>query len=310
LKQNAPPVSVRDSAEQTFIRTFQEDAMPFRLRAGARLLIFLIVFAAVSLSDDASSLNPNQQAWRVLNVGLTSQKASPRVEAVKALSLVSHNRMAERLAMKALGDDDAKVRTAAAATLGQLHATAAIPSLKEALEDKDPAVMVAAAYSLFVLGDKSAYGIYYAILMGEKKASEGMIQSQLDRLKDPKHVAQLGLSEGLGFVPYGGMGMEAYKQIMKRNAAPVRASAARFLAHDPDPIVEDALVQSALADSSDNVRQAALDALAERGDPHCIKLLKQNLQEKKFAIRYRTAAVIIHLSGTGKVPGRGLPARP
>jgi HEAT repeat protein len=193
-------------------------------------------------------------------------------------------------------DDHPSVRAAAAATLGQLHATAAIPDLKAALSDKDISVVLAATYSLFLMKDKSAYGIYYAILMRDRKSSEGMVQAQLDRLKDPKQMAELGVQEGLGFVPFGGMGFEAYRQLSKRNESPVRAAAARFLAHDPDPISEDALLQSALADDSDVVRQAALDALAERGDPVCVERLMQNLNETKSDVRYRTAAVIIHLS--------------
>jgi HEAT repeat protein len=43
------------------------------------------------------------------------------------------------------------------------------------------------------------------------------------------------------------------------------------------------------------VRLAALDALAERGDPRCIERLARNLGEDKSAVRYRTAAVVLHL---------------
>jgi len=119
-------------------------------------------------------------------------------------------------------------------------------------------------------------------------------------LKDPKQMAELGVQEGLGFVPFGGMGFEAYRQLSKRNESPVRAAAARFLANDPDLVSQDALLQSALADDSDNVRNAALDALAERGSPGCIERLLKNLDESKSDIRYRTAAVIIHLSSVKK----------
>jgi len=161
-------------------------------------------------------------------------------------------------------------------------------------------VVLAATYSLFLLKDKTAFDIYYAILMRDKKSSEGMIQAQLDRLKDPKQMAELGVQEGLGFVPFGGMGFEAYRQLSKRNESPVRAAAARFLANDPDLVSQDALLQSALADDSDNVRNAALDALAERGNPGCIERLLKNLDENKSDIRYRTAAVIIHLSSVKK----------
>jgi HEAT repeat protein len=98
------------------------------------------------------------------------------------------------------------------------------------------------------------------------------------------------------------MGYEAYRQIMKKDNSPIRAAAARFLARDPDPVSQDALLQTALADKNDIVRQAALDALAERGDPRCVERLMKNLSDEKDAIRYRTAATIIHLSGVSRKP--------
>jgi HEAT repeat protein len=99
------------------------------------------------------------------------------------------------------------------------------------------------------------------------------------------------------------MGVEAYKALMKHNNAPVRAAVARYLATDPDPVTEDALVQTALADKDSIVREAALDALAQRGDPRCIEQLSRNLDEKIYAVRYRTAATIIRLSAK-KAPAK------
>jgi HEAT repeat protein len=270
--------------------------MDFRARVGTRLIPLLLFSLTCWAAEAPPQGIPRDQAWQVLREGLADTKVVKRKEAVQALSLITGNRTAQRLAIHAMKDDHPSVRAAAAATLGQLHATAAIPDLKAALSDKDISVVLAATYSLFLMKDKSAYGIYYAILMRDRKSSEGMVQAQLDRLKDPKQMAELGVQEGLGFVPFGGMGFEAYRQLSKRNESPVRAAAARFLAHDPDPISEDALLQSALADDSDVVRQAALDALAERGDPVCVERLMQNLNETKSDVRYRTAAVIIHLS--------------
>jgi HEAT repeat protein len=275
--------------------------MPFA-RAGVQLILFSLIFSSCLGADEPAQASPRDQAWLVLRSGLSEIKAPKRLEAVKALSLIPGDRNAERLALHALEDNNASVRTAAAATLGQLHATSAIPALKEALSDKDISVVLAATYSLFLLKDKSAFGVYYAILMRDRKSSEGMVQAQLDRLKDPKQVAEMGVQEGLGFVPFGGMGYQAFKQITKKDVSPVRAAAARFLAHDPDSVAEDALVQSALADSSEAVRQAALDALAERGDPKCVELLLKNLADDKAAVRYRTAATILHITTVKKAP--------
>jgi HEAT repeat protein len=270
--------------------------MLFRFPAAAQLVLLLTLCNLCAIAAEPRQMNPRDQAWQVLREGLADDKTANRTSAVQALSLVSNNLRAEQLAERALRDDHESVRAAAATTLGQQHATRAIPALKEALADKEVTVVLAATYSLYTLKDKTAFSIYYAILMRDKKASEGMVQAQLDRLKDPKKMAELGVQEGLGFVPFGGMGFEAYRQLSKRNESPARAAAARFLAHDPDPVSQDALLQSALADESENVRKASLDALAERGNPACIERLVKNLSDDKAAVRYRTAAVIIHLS--------------
>jgi HEAT repeat protein len=248
-------------------------------------------------TKEPSGPDLQEKSWQILQSGLRSKKVAQRTEAVKALSLLSGNRQAIRFSLRAMRDKNPRVRTAAAATLGELHATNAIPALKAALSDKNASVMLAATHALYVLKDPVAYEIYYAILMGDKKTSAGLIQSQLDRLKDPKQVAQMGFEEGIGFVPYAGMGYEAYRAVKKRDSSPVRAAAARYLALDPDPTSVDALIQIAVADKDIIVRQAALDALAERNDSACVGRLANNLDDDKYPIRYRTAATIIHVGG-------------
>ena len=166
-------------------------------------------------------------------------------------------------------------------------------------------MVLAAAHSLLILKDPSSYQIYYAVLMGDKKSNVGLVQSQLNRVKDHKQLAQIGVEEGSGFVPFGGMGYEAYRQIRKHDNSSVRASAARFLADDPDPLSEDALIQIALADKEETVRLAALDALTQRGDPGCIARLMKNLSDnEKPAVHYRAAGVILHLSSIKERPSK------
>jgi len=232
--------------------------------------------------------------------GLRHHRASHRTIAVQALSIMPKVRRATQLSIQALDDKDFHVRTAAAMSLGQLHASSAIPALHKALDDPEISVVLAATQSLYILKDKSAYDVYYAILMKDRKSSDSLMQTQLDRMKDPKQMMQLGFQEGLGFVPFGGMGYEAFREITRGGGASVRAAAARFLATDPDQISEDALVQSAVADSDEQVRLACLDALAQRGDPRVIERLAKNLDDDKPAVRYRTAAVILHLSSLEK----------
>ncbi|PYV49117.1 MAG: hypothetical protein DMG92_11880 [Acidobacteria bacterium] len=251
-----------------------------------------------SADEEPSIPDLQEKSWQILQSGLRKKKVAERTEAVKALSLLAGSRQALRFSLRAMRDKNPRVRAAAAATLGDLHATSAVPVLRAAVSDKDPSVMLAATHALFILKDPLAYEIYYAILMGDKKTSAGVIQSQLERLKDPKEVAQMGIQEGIGFVPYAGMGYEAYRQLLKHDNSPVRAAAARFLALDPDSISQDALLQVALTDKSIIVRQAALDALAERDNSKCIQRLAKNLDDDKYPVRYRTAATIIRLGSS------------
>ena len=298
--------------------------MDFRIPAAAQIAILALLVSSLATAQvESSTPTPPQttahavgnepsiaqleeKSWLILQEGLHSKRVAQRVEAVKAISLLQGNRQAVRFALRALRDNNAKVRAAGAATLGELNATVAIPALKAMLSDKDALVMLASAHALYVLKDPVAYEIYYAILMGDKKTSAGMIQSQVDRLKDPKQVAEMGLQEGISFVPYAGMGYEAYRQLMKHDSSPVRAAAARFLALDPDSISEDALIQVAVADKNIIVREAALDALAQRSDPRCVERLAINLDETKYPVRYRTAATIIRLASADR---RKLPVK-
>lgn len=250
---------------------------------------------AQAVSEGPSVADLEEKSWQILQLGLRKKKVAERTEAVKALSLIEGNHQAVRFSLRAMRDKNPRVRAAAASTLGELHAANTVPALRAALSDKDASVMLAAAHALYIFKDPLAFEIYYDILMGDKKTSAGLIQSQMDKLKDPKQVAQMGFEEGIGFVPYAGIGYEAYRQLMKHDNSPVRAAAARFLALDPDPVSEDALIQVALADKNIIVREAALDALAQRDDSTCIPRLAKNLDDEKYTVRYRTAATIIHL---------------
>lgn len=267
------------------------------------LLLALFSASMPFTAEESHQPDPEDRAWQVLRNGLDEHRAANRAVAVQALSLLPSNRRATAFALHALQDKNVGVRAAAAVVLGQQHARSAIPALKDALNDTEISVVLAAAHSLLIMKDPSAYQVYFAVLMGDKKSNVGLVQSQLNRVKDPKQLAQIGIEEGIGFVPFGGMGYDAYREIRKHDNSPVRVSAARFLATDPDPVSEDALVQTALADKEETVRLAALDALTQRGDPACIPHLTKNLSDdEKPAVRYRTAGVILHLSSIKKKP--------
>jgi len=223
------------------------------------------------------------------------------------LGLIPNDSKSAKLAQKALTDERPEVRAAAAAALGNMQSRASIPKLKAAMDDQDPSVALAAAHSLNLMHDNSAYEVYYQILNGERKAGKGLIASQTSMLRDPKKMAEFGFEEGIGFVPFAGIGWGAIKAIRKDDSSPVRAAAARVLARDPDPATTRALAE-ATEDNSWIVQTAALEALAKRGDPSALPTVERYLSDAKGAIRFTAAAAVIHLTsikqaGTRKPQG-------
>jgi HEAT repeat protein len=243
-----------------------------------------------------ASLSPTELAWRLLRGGVQSGKTEERAAAVRVLSLARGQTQAATMASRALLDNKPEVRKAAAIALGNLQARASIPQLKRALLDKEVGVVTAAAHALVQLHDPSGYEVYYAILTGERKSGQGLIAEQLATLKDPKKMARLGFQEGIGYIPFAGMGYDALKTILQNDSSPVRAAAAKMLATDPDPSSGEALAGRAVHDKSELVRVAALQAIGERGDPAFIAKIAPAMTDEKQSVQYTAAAVILRLS--------------
>jgi len=199
------------------------------------------------------------------------------------------------MAEKALGDEKAEVRTSAAVALGEAKSRSSIPKLREAMDDADPSVALAAAHALDLMHDDSAYNVYYQILTGQRKAANGLIASKTSFLKDPKKVAELGFQEGIGFIPFAGIGWQAFKIISKDDSSPVRAAAAKVLTRDPDPATSQALTE-AVGDDKWLVRTAALEALAQRGDVAALEAIQPYMLDENEAVRDTAAAAVIRLT--------------
>ncbi len=137
--------------------------------------------------------------------------------------------------------------------------------------------------------------MYLEVLNGERKSGKGLVASQMSVLHDPKKIAELGFEEGIGFVPFAGIGWGAIKAIRKDDSSPVRAAAAKVLARDPDPATTRALAE-ATGDNSWIVRAAALEALAKRGDPSGLETVEKYMSDDKGAIKFTAAAAVIRLS--------------
>jgi len=238
---------------------------------------------------------PKEQAWQILTRACSGDKTSDRATAIRVLGLMPNDAKAVRLAEKALNDDRAEVRSAAAAALGEIKSRKSIPKLRKALDDKDPSVALAAAHSLYLMHDSSAYEVYYEVLNGERKSGKGLIASQASILHDRKKMAELGFEEGIGFIPFAGIGWGAIKAIKKDDSSPIRAAAAKVLARDPDPATSKALADAA-GDKSWLVRAAALEALALRGDPSVLDTVKLYMSDEKDVVKYTAAATVLRLT--------------
>jgi HEAT repeat protein len=200
------------------------------------------------------------------------------------------------MAEGALADQNPNVRAAAARALGPMGAVSSVPKLKAVLDDKEPAVVLAAAHSLFMLGDREdSYEIDYEMLIGERKTADGFVASGVNELKNPKAVAVIGFETGLGFVPFGGDAYEVFKRARKDGRTPVRAAAVRELATDRDPKIRAALAR-ACADKQWRVRAAAVDAIAKIEDPALLNAITPVLDDKSDIVRYDASAAVLRLS--------------
>jgi hypothetical protein len=145
------------------------------------------------------------------------------------------------------------------------------------------------------LKDPQAYDAYYEFLTGGRKVTSGMLANQMKTLKDRKKMAQIGVEQGIGFIPYAGIGVSAFKALREDDVSPVRAASAKMLAGDPDAASGKALVD-ATSDKSWLVRAAALEAIAKRGDPQLLDSIVPAMQDENTSVRCTAAAAVILLS--------------
>lgn len=262
--------------------------------AGEIAIVIALAFSTFQLFPPITCAETGEQdAWQILETAIQGNSTADRVTAIKVLGLLPGDKKAEAIAGKALDDPKPEIRTAAATALGQLGSTSYIPALKKAMSDKDLHVALAAAHALHLVHDDSAYEVYYAVLTGERKG-DGLIAEQMDTLRDPKKLAELGFGEGIGFVPFAGIGWDAFRAIKKTDSSPVRAAAASVLGDDRDQKSGEALI-NAMGDKNWLVRVAALEALAKRNDPALLGRIEASLFDSKKEVRYTAAAVVLRL---------------
>jgi HEAT repeat protein len=260
-------------------------------RAITCVLLFLILAGVQAAFAETKS----DEAWQILRANLSEKASEKRVQAVRVLGLLPGDPQALEIAQKAVQDEKPEVRVAAASTLGELNVRSSIALLHKLLSDSEPSVVLAAASALIKFKDPAAYEAYYEFLTGERKTSTGLIAQEMKTLKDPKKMAELGVEQGIGFIPFAGIGLSAFQTLRADDVSPVRAAAAKMLGDDPDPESAKALVK-ATSDKSWLVKTAALEAVTKRGDPQLLDAIVFAMKDDNTSVRCTAAAAVIRLS--------------
>ena len=275
----------------------------FRMLAGA---LFISAFlGAITLTAQT----PVEQAWKILRAGAEDRSSDERMATMRALQLIPGDAQAASLAEERLQDKDPQVRSAAALSLGAMGNKAAIPKLNDLIEtDKDGGVALAAGKALLQLGDDTGYRVFYAVITGVKKSGEGLVSDQKQELSDlmsnPKQMEKMAFEQGIGFVPYGGIGLATFQAIQASKAKDpiLKATSIKALSKDPDPLSEKAIV-AALSDEHSLVRAAAYDALAKRGNTAVLPNLSAGLNDKDMEVKLTAAAAVVYLSSLSNHAG-------
>jgi HEAT repeat protein len=161
-----------------------------------------------------------------------------------------------------LADADGQIRAAAAESLGKIGQAGAETYLITALKDADPTVREAAARAL---GRLSSVG------MDAGKAL-------LPLLQDPNSSVQQAAAQALGAIDDSAMRSSMAIDLLKDPRVAVRRSAAHalFLTDSSTSAIREALTQ-ATKDADASVRQWAVAALGESGDPDLATTLVHRL---------------------------------
>jgi len=270
------------------------------MRSVMAFLALLLCFTSTAIDlplasqQSATQLDAQKQAWNMLVQGAHGSNMDKRANAIQALGLDSGDPAAVQLAEDALGDKEAYVRAAAAKALGALDSPQSIPKLQSLVTDKDISVALAVGHALVQLKSNSGYDVYYSLVVGVRKGRTSPITEEMNQMKTPSRAVRFAFDQGIGFLPYGGYGMEALHAWKKRSTAPTRAAAARELAGDPDPRSGQALAK-AVSDKDWSVRAAAIEAIAKRGDTTLLVDIVPAMSDRKDVVRYSAAAGVLRL---------------
>jgi HEAT repeat protein len=242
-----------------------------------------------------------ESAWDLLKASSADKDTKHRAGALQAMGILRPMSDIVKTIEAGLDDQSPVVREAAARSLGEMRSTTSISKLQAAVDDKDFGVSIAAATALVGMKNDAGYDANFEMLTGARKSGEPLTQQASRTLHDRDKMIMLSFEQGMGFAPFGGFAVAAFEAMKKNSTAPVRASAALALAHDPDERSARALV-IATGDKEWIVRVAAIRALGIRDDSSLVGELKAPLSDSRSEVRYAAAASIIRLSPATTTP--------
>jgi HEAT repeat protein len=259
----------------------------------------------VSIRPAVATVPATSAAWQVLDKGLGDSNPEKRRQAIAAAGSMGPTPEALKIVEHGLQDKDTLVRQTAAAELGEMNSSHAIPYLKKALDDCTE-VSFTAAVSLWKLGGKDGRDIFQGVLEGELKNSPGMVTGAIrdaqHKLRNPSTLALMGVQEAAGaLLGPASMGIMFAKEALKDGGSTGRVLAAKYLGEDPDPYAL-TLLEWALADKNWAVRAAVAKALGQRGNTDTIAKLEPLLADTHPAVSYMAAASIVRLAAAAAAP--------
>lgn len=259
------------------------------------LLLVLTVCAALAQVTDESP-------WQALDAGLKDTNPARRISAVLAMSVVKPQPRPVALLEGMITDKDLGVRQAVCATLGDMKSTASVKMLKQALEDKAPEVIFAAARALYSMNDPAGREVLTGVLLGEQKDSSGFMTTSIRdaklKLRDPKALLLIGVNQAAALLGPVGAGVPLAEQLLKDGQASGKTIAALLLATDTS-VESKTAIRQALSDKNWTVRAAATRAVALRGLGEDYPDLKALLDDKREEVKYAAAAAMIRLKQGG-----------
>ncbi len=187
----------------------------------------------------------------------------------------------------ALYDDDVGVRRSATGALGNLDRAKALILLVETLSNESWTTRIAAAEALGFLGDSAAIGPLVVVALLDEREIVRKSAVEALRTVDPKRALE-GLLDALDYA-----------------SESVREAAAEALTYLGDPAAADPLLEILLFDESRGLRQAAAEALRTLEPTQTLAKLLEFLDDDSPDRRQAAARALGHLGDSAAVDALG-----